>query len=148
MTTSSPGFIRASDGSWVGAAAVGVGAAGAMRVGGEAGFAGAADVAEAAEDPGFGAAAGVAGVAPVAAGTTGAPARLTSKRLGPFGVTAVRVPVLFGEAVFVLAGGARAAPLDDFAFASVSVVTAGVESQAVISRTTNSPAAVTTRDIL
>jgi hypothetical protein len=68
--------------------------------------------------------------------------------LGPFGVTGVRVPVLFGETVLVLAGGATAAPFDDFAFASVSEVTAGVESHAVISRTTNSPAAVTTRDIL
>jgi hypothetical protein len=96
----------------------------------------------------------VAAGAPVAPGRTGAlgapgaPARFTSKRLGPFGVTGVRVPVLFGETVLVLAGGATAAPFDDFAFASVSEVTAGVESQAVISRTTNSPAAVTTRDIL
>jgi hypothetical protein len=84
----------------------------------------------------------------VATGAPGAPARFTSKRLGPFGVTAVRVPVLLGETVLVLAGGAKAAPLDDFAFASVSEVTAGVESHAVISRTRNSPAAVTTRDIL
>jgi hypothetical protein len=119
-----------------------------MTVAGEAGFAGVADVAAADENPGFGAAAGVADVAPVAAGTTGVPTRLTSKRLGPFGVTGVRVPVLFGETVLVLAGGTTAAPFDDFAFASVSEVTAGVESHAVISRTRNSPAAVTTRDIL
>ena len=93
----------------------------------------------------------MAAVAPVATGTTGAPgapARLTSKRLGPLGVTAVRVPVLFGEAVFVLAGGAEAAPLDDFVLASASEVTAGAESQAVISKATNSPAAANTRDIL
>jgi hypothetical protein len=122
--------MRASDGS----SAVAVGFAGAT------GAAGVAEVdvvdVDVAEAP----------VAPLEA--PGATARLTSKRLGPLGVTAVRVPVLFGEAVFVLAGGARAAPLDDFAFASASEVTAGVESHAVISRATNSPAAATTRDIL
>jgi hypothetical protein len=119
--------MRASDGS----SAVAVGFAGAT------GAAGVAEVdVDVAEAP----------VAPL--GAPGATARLTSKRLGPLGVTAVRVPVLFGEAVFVLAGGARAAPLDDFALASASEVTAGVESHAVISRATNSPAAANTRDIL
>jgi hypothetical protein len=116
-----------------------------------------ASVADAAGFAGATGAAGVAGVdvdvdvaeAPVAPlGATGAAARLTSKRLGPLGVTAVKVPVLFGEAVFVFAGGAEAAPLDDFAFASASEGTAGVESHAVISRATNSPAAANTRDIL
>jgi hypothetical protein len=121
---------------------------GTLGVAVDAVFAGVADAA------GFAVAAGGADVdvapeAPVAPlGAPGAPARLTSKRLGPLGVTAVRVPVLFGEAVFVFAGGAEAAPLDDFAFASASEGTAGVESHAVISRATNSPAAANTRDIL
>jgi len=122
-----------------------------MGVAGATGFTGGADDAAGTDDADFGVGAAVAAVAPVATAATGAPgapARLTSKRLGPLGVTAVRVPVLFGEAVFVFAGGARAAPLDDFALASASEVTAGAESQAVISRATNSPAAANTLDIL
>jgi hypothetical protein len=143
--------MRASVGSLAEVAAGEVVAVGTLGVAVDAVFAGVADA------PGFGVAAGVAEVdvaprspvAPLRAlGALGAPARLTSKRLGPLGVTAVRVPVLFGEAVFVFAGGARAAPLDDFALASASEVTAGAESQAVISRATNSPAAANTLDIL
>jgi hypothetical protein len=140
--------MRASVGSLAEVAAGEVVAVGTLGVAVDAVFAGVADAA------GFGVAAGVVDVdvAPEAPlgppGALGAPARLTSKRLGPLGVTGVRVPVLFGEAVFVFAGGARAAPLDDFAFASVSEVTAGAESQAVISRATNSPAAANTLDIL
>jgi hypothetical protein len=140
--------MRASVGSLAAVAAGEVVAVGTLGVAVDAVFAGVADAA------GFAVVAGVADVdvAPEAPlgppGALGAPARLTSKRLGPLGVTAVRVPVLFGEAVFVFAGGARAAPLDDFALASASEVTAGAESQAVISRATNSPAAANTLDIL